>query len=74
LKNAVYEQRVKLAGLQIPNTVDPATRGILKQAVAGAFVSGFRVIMLLSAALALASAVSAWLLIGKSRRTNTGHQ
>lgn len=73
LKNAVYEQRVKLAGLEIPNNIDPATREILKQTVAGSFVFGFRLIMLLSAALALASAFFAWLLIGKSRRTNTGH-
>ena len=74
LKNVVYEQRVKLAGLQIPNTVDPGTREIFRQAVAGSFVFGFRLIMLLSAALALASAVSAWLLIGKSRRTKPRHQ
>jgi hypothetical protein len=39
----------------------------IKQAIAGSFVFGFRLIMLLSAALALASAVSAWGLIGKSR-------
>jgi len=74
LKNVVYEQRVKLAGLEIPNTVDPSTRELLKQTVAGSFVFGFRLIMLLSAALALASALSSWFLIGKSRRTNVRHQ
>jgi hypothetical protein len=74
LKSAVYEERVKLAGVEIPNTADAATREQLKQTVAGSFVSGFRLIMLLSAALALASAVSSWLLIGKSRRTNSRHK
>ena len=67
LKNSVLEQRVRLAGLEIPTVADAATHESIKQVVAGAFVSGFRVVMLLSAALALASALSAWLLIGKSR-------
>src|SRR5689334_6210484 len=67
LKNSVLEQRVRLAGLEIPAVADAATHESIKQVVAGAFVSGFRVVMLLSAALALASALSAWLLIGKSR-------
>ena len=74
LKNAVYEERVKLAGVEIPNIADASAREQVKQAVAGSFVSGFRLLMLLSAALALASAVSSWLLIGKSRRTNARHQ
>jgi EmrB/QacA subfamily drug resistance transporter len=74
LKNAVYEERVRLAGVEIPNIADAAAREQVKQAVAGSFVFGFRLIMLLSAALALASAVSSWLLIGRSRRTNARHQ
>ena len=67
LKQSVFEQRVRLAGLEIPNTVDASTQQTLKQAVAGSFVSGFRLIMLLSAGLAVASAVASWLLIGRSR-------
>src|ERR1700752_4831643 len=74
LKQSVFEQRVKLAGLEIPNTVDASTRQTLKQAVAGSFVSGFRLLMLLSAALAVASAVAAWLLIGWSRPAHTRKQ
>ena len=74
LKQSVFEQRVKLAGLEIPNTVDASTRQTLKQAVAGSFVSGFRLLMLLSAALAVASAVAAWLLIGRSRPAHTRKQ
>lgn len=67
LKSSVLEQRVKLAGVEIPSSVDPKEREIVKQAVAGSYVTGFRLIMGLSAVLALASAVASWLLIGRSR-------
>ena len=67
VKHAVYEQRVKLAGVELPPDVDPATREQLKGAVADSFVFGFRIIMWTSTALALASAASAWLFIRKSR-------
>jgi EmrB/QacA subfamily drug resistance transporter len=74
LKNAVYEQRVRLAGIEVPNTINAATHEQLKQIVAASFVSGFRLIMLFSAALALASAFSSWLLVGKSRGAKTGQR
>jgi EmrB/QacA subfamily drug resistance transporter len=67
LKHEVYEQRVKLAGLELPPSSDSVAREQLKGAVADSFVFGFRVIMFTSAALALASAASAWLFIRKSR-------
>ena len=67
LKHSVYEQRVKLAGLELPSNVDPATQDTMKGAVADSFVFGFRIVMLTSAAMALASGASAWLLIRKSR-------
>jgi hypothetical protein len=67
LKRSVYEQRVKLAGLQVPETSDAGAQAQIKQAVADSFVFGFRLIMWISAALALASALSSWLMIGKSR-------
>ncbi|HJP90644.1 MAG TPA: MFS transporter [Pyrinomonadaceae bacterium] len=66
LKQSVYEQRVRLAGLELPPT-DAATQMKIKAAVADSFVFGFRIVMLISAALGLASAVSSWLLIRKSR-------
>ena len=71
LKNSVFEQRVRLAGLEVPKAADAATQESIKQVVAGSFVSGFRLIMLLSAVLALASALSAWSLIGASRRADS---
>ena len=71
LKQSILEQRVKLAGLEGPNGPDPK---LVKQVVAGAFVAGFRFIMMTCAALALASALSAWLLIGRSRPVHTRKQ
>ena len=65
LKQSVYEQRVRLAGLELPPT-DAATQTKIKAAVADSFVFGFRIVMVISAALGLASAVSSWLLISKS--------
>ena len=71
LKHSVYEQRVKLAGLELPAHIDPAAREQLKGAVAASFVHGFRLIMFTSVGLALASAVCSWFFIRKSRRTKS---
>ena len=57
-------QRSQLAGASMPADVDTQTAGTLRGAIDAAFVSGFRWIMGLSAALALLSALSAWLIIG----------
>lgn len=74
LKQAVYEERVKLAGLPVPESADSTTREQIKQTVAASFVFGFRLVMLTSAALALASAFASWLLIGRSRPAHTRKQ
>jgi EmrB/QacA subfamily drug resistance transporter len=74
VKRSVYEQRVKLAGLQIPEGIDVATQEQIKQAVAASFVFGFRLIMWISAGLALASAFSSWLMIGQSRPLRSRHR
>ncbi len=63
VRHSLSEQRVKLAGLQLPSNLKPDLQSQLAQAVGDSFISGFRVIMLLGAVLALASALSAWLLI-----------
>jgi EmrB/QacA subfamily drug resistance transporter len=74
VKNSILDQSTKLAGLEAPSGSDPSVQALIKQTVAWSFVSGFRLIMFISAALALASALSAWLLIGRSRRTDTGQR
>lgn len=63
LASAVLGQRQKLAGIAIPAGYPTATVTALKHAVSVSFVAGFRWVMLVAAALALLSAVSAGLFI-----------
>jgi EmrB/QacA subfamily drug resistance transporter len=65
---AVIAQRAKLAAIEPPSGVSPETRVTIHRAVAEAFVSGFRRVMLIAAFLALAGAISAWLMIGHPAR------
>ncbi|RUL75930.1 MFS transporter [Dyella choica] len=60
---AVVGQRQKLAGIVMPAGYPDATLAALKHAVNLSFLSGFRCVMLVSAALALLSAASAWIFI-----------
>ena len=64
----VHAQRGRWAAVELPSGIDPGSAAAVQQAVAGAFVSGFRWVMGLSAALALASALAAALLISASPR------
>ncbi|HEY4067760.1 MAG TPA: MFS transporter [Burkholderiaceae bacterium] len=64
---SLHAQRHKLAGIELPAGLDPATAATLKSAIGAAFVAGFRWIMSLCAALALLSALSAWLMIEPAR-------
>lgn len=68
-RQAVDEQRSKLAGVEIPASSEPGRRQLLKAAVDQSFVAGYRRVMLVSMLLALLSGASAWLLIdGKVER------
>jgi hypothetical protein len=62
-------QRSRLAGAEMPPGIDAAAAAALKRAVAESFVAGFRWVMLLSAGLALLSALSAWMMIESRRRS-----
>jgi EmrB/QacA subfamily drug resistance transporter len=63
----LWEQRSQLAGMRIPARVDAVAAARLTRAVGLAFVTGFRWVMGLSAALALLSALTAWLAIDGKR-------
>jgi EmrB/QacA subfamily drug resistance transporter len=65
---AVDSQRVKLAAIDVTSIASPEMRTSIQGAIADAFVSGFRRIMGIAALLALASAVSAWLMIAGGSR------
>ncbi|MGH2497781.1 MAG: MFS transporter [Ktedonobacteraceae bacterium] len=65
-------QQNKLVGIAIPGGLSSATQAAIQQAISESFVTSFRVIMLVAAALALVSALSSFLLIeGKPAKINT---
>jgi EmrB/QacA subfamily drug resistance transporter len=63
LQQLIEAQRIRLAGITVPSTLSGEVQTVLKQAIDESFVSAFRLVSLLAAALALLSALSAWLLI-----------
>ena len=63
VRTALGDQRMRLAAAEIPTTVDETTRQVIDQAIDECFVSGFRRVMVVGAALALASSLTAWLVI-----------
>jgi EmrB/QacA subfamily drug resistance transporter len=65
IRVALYERRVRLGGMEVPQSLEAATHKAVEDAVSASFISGFRVVMMISVALSVASAVSAWLLIGR---------
>jgi MFS family permease len=60
---AVQDASYQLAGLELPKAVQGEMRQALETAIDAAFVASFRVLMLGTAGLALASALCAWLMI-----------
>ncbi len=56
-------QQNKLVAIDIPAGLSSASHAAVQRAIAQSFVSSFRVIMLIGAGLALASALSSLLLI-----------
>ena len=69
----VQAQEIKLAGLPVPAGLEPDTRAAIQQSIHEAFVFGFRAIMLICAALSLASATVAWRMIPKSANVSPIH-
>ena len=60
-------QRTKLAAIPIPEDQDPATQQLIRRAIDESFVSAFRAVMAIGAALAVASAATALVFIGGAR-------
>ena len=58
----------KLAEAQAPRSLDGAQRNMVQQAFKESFVSSFRTVSLVAAALALASALCGWLIIDAGHR------
>jgi hypothetical protein len=63
VQQSLNDQRINLAAATIPQDIGPPMRQVLKEAINESFVKGFRRVMLVGAALALASGITALLLI-----------
>lgn len=81
VRQLLAEERRKLAAATIPASVPRELRTALRAAVADSFVDAFRLLSLISAGLAVASAGIAWLLISgrtprstpRARSSRAGH-
>jgi EmrB/QacA subfamily drug resistance transporter len=63
VRSVLVAQQNKLVGIDIPAGLSSATRAAVQNAISASFVTSFRIIMLIGAALALASALCSFLLI-----------
>jgi hypothetical protein len=68
VRSALQAEVPKLAEAMVPKNIAPAERPRLERALHESFVSGFRVVSLLAAALAALSAAVAWLTIDRKTR------
>lgn len=71
VRRSIDEQRVKLAGAEVLENLNPEARVSLKRAIDESFVAGFRQVMIIAVALALMSALAAWFLIQGKRIVDT---
>ncbi len=68
-QKSIDDQRIRLAAAVIPQDVAEPQRTQLQTAIDESFVTGFRLVMLTGAGLALASALSAWLMVEGKKET-----
>ena len=71
---SVQTQSTKLAAIDIPQNLNPETQHLIRRLIDESFVSGFRSVMLIGAALAAASAVAALFWIGATPRVRAERQ
>src|SRR5216117_3504603 len=67
-------QRTKLAAIAIPEDQDPLTQKVIRRSIDESFVSGFRTVMAMGAALAVASAITALIWIGATPGVRAGQE
>jgi hypothetical protein len=73
VKQAVLAQRNRLTQIEAPSGLNADQRLALKRSIDESFIAGFRWVMVVSAGLALMSALSAWGMIdGKPRQKSKG--
>lgn len=59
----IKSNSARLGGIKVPSSLDPQTAMMIRRAVDKAFIFGFRIIMLICAALAAGSSAIAWRMI-----------
>jgi EmrB/QacA subfamily drug resistance transporter len=69
-RQSIYQQRNQLAQIQLPPRLGDAEKIEARRAIDTSFVSGFRTVALLSALLALFSALVAWMMLDRSPKKN----
>ena len=74
VKQTLLDQRVKLGGIEVPPGLEVNSKATVTSAIDGAFVEGFRVLMLISAGLAAASGLISWAFIRSNPRTTGQHR
>lgn len=67
VQHLLAPERIKLAGAQIPLGLNEAVSATLRSAIAESFVSRFRVVMIIAVGLAIASALTAAVMIQPQR-------
>jgi hypothetical protein len=72
VRQALLQEVPKLADARVPETVGAGMRATLTRALTESFVSSFRVVMLVAAALAVLSAMCAALTTGPARKDLAG--
>jgi len=63
IARGIRSKQIDLAGLQLPQGLDPNVVETLRRAIANAFLSSFRLVLFLCAVLSTASSIVAWRLI-----------
>ena len=63
VRQGLQAEEIKLADLQVPDALSAGAKAAVKEAVGGAFLFGFRIVIWICVLLSLASAAVAWLMI-----------
>jgi hypothetical protein len=71
LLQELQANEIKLAGLEPPAGLDPATQAAITQSIAAAFIFGFHIVMGICASLSVAGSAVAWLMIPKSTASSS---
>jgi EmrB/QacA subfamily drug resistance transporter len=73
-RSSLADQRINLAAAKVPEELPPALQRAVHRSINESFVQGFRTVMLLGAALALASGITSLLLItGRTKSVYVSH-